>query len=216
MQTLPKQLFEISLNMPRARRSRSAASPPPPEELPPSVGAVAPAVVPAASAVPIAASGPASAEPAPDAAPVVASGRAPVSVAASGLAPAASGQAYLPLPPAPVPLAAVGPSAGPIFPGYLTPSGPSLATPVYALDGDVTINFAWVRQHLPIVVEVLVTNDCLALWPDICAELSAKYAQTLEAGRFPESWLLSRAGRTAALLVAEEFVRATSALSFVP
>jgi hypothetical protein len=131
MQRLPAQFSDLTLDTPRARRSRSAASPPLLEAVPPSV--VAP-----------------------------------------GPAPAASGQTSLPLPPAPVQLAAMGQPAGPSFPGLLEPSWPSLVTPLYSTHGDVTTIYDWVRQHLPIVVDVVVTNDCLALWPDICAELSPK------------------------------------------
>jgi Retrotransposon gag protein len=83
--------------------------------------------------------------------------------------------------------------------------------PPYLADGDVTINFSWVRRHHPLVVDVLVFDDCQSLWPDICAELSAKYAPALEAGRFPEHWLLSPAGRTAVYLVVEALVQAYKA-----
>jgi hypothetical protein len=51
----------------------------------------------------------------------------------------------------------------------------------------------------------------MAFWPDICVELTAKYAQALEAGRFTECWLLSPAGRIAVFLVVEAIVRAYTA-----
>jgi hypothetical protein len=85
--------------------------------------------------------------------------------------------------------------------------GPSVAIPQYLNGGSVTINMDWVRQHLSIVVGILVNHDCLALWPDICAELSAQNTRALQAGRFPEPWLLSRAGRPAVLLVVATSVR---------
>jgi hypothetical protein len=47
MQPLPPHFSDLTLRMPRTRRSRSAASPPLPEDLPPSAGAA----VPVASAV---------------------------------------------------------------------------------------------------------------------------------------------------------------------
>jgi hypothetical protein len=150
------------------RRSRSAASAPSlSEDIPPSAGAL----VPIASAISAAASGPASVEPA--------SAAALISVATSGLASATSGQFSLSPAPASASLPSVGPSG--IFPGpflpVVRPPGPPVVIPPY-LDGEsVTINFSWVRQHHPLVVDVLASHDCLSLWRDICAELSAKYAQ---------------------------------------
>jgi hypothetical protein len=102
------------------------------------------------------------------AAPVAASGHAPLS--------AASGQLSLSLAPVPGSLLSAGPSGvlrGPSLPDFLRPPGPSVAIPPYLNDGSVTLNFDWVRQHLPLVIDVLVNHHSLALWPDICAELSA-------------------------------------------
>jgi hypothetical protein len=200
VQPLSTEFSQLSPHM--RRRSRSVASAPPlPEDLSPSAGAV----IPAASAVPVAAPGPASGEPASDA--------ALVSVATSGLASAASGQFSLSLAPASASLPSLGPSGafpGPFLP-VVQPPGPPGVHSAYLDDGSVTINFSWVRQHHPLVVDVLASHDCLSLWPDICAELSAKYAPALEAGRFPERWLLSPAGRTAIFLVVEELVQAYKA-----
>jgi hypothetical protein len=107
-------------------------------------------------------------------------------------------------------LPSVGPSGifpGPFLPVVRPPGPPGVHSP-YFDDGSDTINFSWVRQHHPLVVDVLVSHDCPSLWPDICAELSAKYSPALEAGRFSERWLLSPAGQTALLLVVEAMVGA--------
>jgi hypothetical protein len=204
MQPLSSEFSQLSLTM--RRRSRPAASAPS-EDLPPSAGAVVPSVP---SAVPVAAPGPAPLEPASDA--------ALVSVATSGLASAASGQFSLSLAPASASLPSIGPSGtfpGPFLPVLRPPGLPGVHSP-YLGDGSVTINFSWVRQHHPLVVDVLASHDCLSLWLDIVPSSRPNMPQPSRLAGFRSAGSFRPLGALLSTSSSRHWCRPIRPRSFVP